>query len=498
MKQVFLTLIFLTLLGTGGFTRAQDLQTFEQRTTVHVLDNGWTFIIVQHPEAPVFSFFTYANVGSAQEVPGITGLAHMFEHMAFKGTRDIGTTDYRKERQALDAMEAAYQAWQAERLAPDSDPKRLESLQTAFEQKQAEAEKFVKSNEFGDIVNREGGVDLNAFTNSDFTGYFYSLPANKLELFAYLESERFLHPVFREFYKERAVVQEERRMRTESNPIGRLIEQFVATAFIAHPYKHPTVGYMSDLRSITLTDARRFFNEHYGPSNLVTAVVGDVDTQQTIKLIDQYFGRIPRRPDEPPLRTVEPPQPAEKILDLQDPSQPVYLEGYHKPAETASDQPVWDAIDDIFSSGRTSRLYRRLVRDDRIAVSIGSFSSFPGSKYPALWIAYSFPAKGHTDEQVRDAIRDEIKKLKTQPVTDEELARFKTRARADLIRSLADDEGLAQRLAYYQTLYGDWRELFHYLDRIEAVTKEDIMRVADSTLTESNRTVGYIHTAQQH
>ncbi|HKI85123.1 MAG TPA: insulinase family protein, partial [Thermoanaerobaculia bacterium] len=245
----------------------QDLQSFEKKTTVKVLPNGWTFIIVERPVAPVFSFATFANVGSVREVPGITGLAHMFEHMAFKGTPDIGTTNWPAEKKALAAEEAAYQAYNRARLEARPDEKKIAALHEEFKKKQAEAEKYVVKNEFGDIVEREGGVGLNAFTSDDVTGYFYSLPANKVELFAYLESERFLHPVFREFYKERAVVQEERRLRTESQPIGRLIEQFIATAFIAHPYHHPTVGWMSDLQSFTMTDAKSFFNEYYVPSN---------------------------------------------------------------------------------------------------------------------------------------------------------------------------------------------------------------------------------------
>ena len=225
----------------------QYLQAFEEKTTVHTLDNGWTYLIVERDVAPVFSFATLVDVGGAQEVPGITGLAHMFEHMAFKGTPNIGTEDYEAEKKALEKLENAYQAWQAERFSQKPDPEKLEMLEQAFLDAQEAAAQYVVANEFGDIIDREGGVGLNAGTSSDLTVYFYSLPANKVELFAYLESERFLHPVFREFYKERDVVQEERRLRTESQPIGRLVEQFITTAFSAHPYKQPVVGYMSDL-----------------------------------------------------------------------------------------------------------------------------------------------------------------------------------------------------------------------------------------------------------
>lgn len=473
---------------------AQDLASFEKRTTVHTLDNGWTFIIVERPVAPVFSFATFVDVGSAQEVPGITGLAHMFEHMAFKGTPNIGTSDYAAEKAAIEKLEAAYQAWQAERLSAAPDEAKLEELEAAFEAAQADAEQYVIPNQFGDFIDREGGVGLNAFTNADVTGYFYSLPANKTELFAYLESERFLQPVFRQFYKERDVVKEERRLRTESQPIGRLVEQMLSVAFIAHPYKQPTVGYMSDLNTFTLTDAREFYETYYTPNNMVTAVGGDVDPEKLVPLIETYFGRIPAGPKPPPLRTVEPPRIAETEVRIPDPAQPFYAEGYLKPAATDADQAVYDAINDIMSRGRTSRLYRKLVRDQKIAVASASLSGFPGEKYKNLWIAYAVPARGVDNATVQESMREEIERLKSEPVSDAELARFKTRSKADLLRSLRSNQGLANALVQYQTLHGDWRELFREIERIEKVSKQDIQRVAQATFTNTNRVVAMIVT----
>jgi predicted Zn-dependent peptidase len=470
----------------------QDLASFEKRTTVHTLANGWTFILVKRAEAPVFSFATIADVGGAQEVPGITGLAHMFEHMAFKGTPRIGTTDWAAEKEALAALETAYQAWQDERLSHHPDPEELTALEAAFRERQEAAGRYVVPNEFDEILEQNGAVGVNAFTSSDLTGYFYSLPANKTELFAYLESERFLHPVFREFYKERDVVQEERRLRTDSSPIGRLVEQFTVTAFQAHPYGQPVVGYMSDLQSITVTDAKKFFDTYYVPSNLVTAVVGDVDAETLIPLIEKYFGRIPKRPEPPALRTVEPPQTAEKVVLLEDPAQPIYLEGYHKPAITDPDEEVYAAIDDVLTNGRTSRLYRSLVRDLRLAVQVSSFSGFPGDKYPNLWAVFVVPAPGVSNEQIQQSVHTEIVRLASDGVTDAELERFKTRAKADLIRQLDSNQGLALQLADYQRLYGDWRELFRALDRIDAVTSDDVRRVAGETLKPTNRTVAQI------
>lgn len=494
VRQLRIALVVLLFFLIPPVIEAQDLATFEKKVTLHTLENGWTFIIVERPVAPVFAFMTRVNVGSAQEGAGVTGLAHMFEHMAFKGTPHIGTKNYDAEKLALEELESAYQAYQREKLSPDSDPQKVSELFAVFKAKQDEASQYVVKNEFGDIIEREGGVSLNAFTGADVTGYFYALPANKLELFTYLESERFLNPVFRSFYEERDVVMEERRLRTESRPVGRLLEQFVSTAFLAHPYHHPVIGYASDIQSYTITDAKAFFKTYYVPSNMVTAIVGDVKPAVLIPLLDKYFGRIPERPRPPTLRTQEPAPIAEKVVILKDSAQPFYVEGYHKPSITHPDQPVFDAIDDILSNGRTSRFYRSLVRDKQIAVSAGSFGAYPGEKYPHLWTAYAVPARGIPNSDVQKAIRDELQRLKTEDVTDEELAKFRTRAKAGLLRSLGSNLGLAMSLTDYHTLFGDWRELFRYIQRFDAVTKADIRRVAAETFVESKRIVAMIDT----
>jgi predicted Zn-dependent peptidase len=474
---------------------AQNLAAFEARTTVHVLPNGWTFIICERPGAPVFSFATQADVGAAQDPKGMTGMAHMSEHMAFKGTRVIGTTDWAKEGPALDKMDAAYMAWQKAKDAHGTDPKQIEELQKAFEAAQADAQQYVKPNEFDELVSREGGVGMNAGTSSDATTYYYALPANKFELFAYLESERFSTPVFREFYKERDVVIEERRLRTESQPTGRLIERFMAAAFIAHPYSNAAIGHRSDLERYTMSDSKAFFDKYYGPSNLVTAIVGGVKAKEIIPIIDKYFGRIPARPKPEPLRTIEPAGAGETMITLRDPAQPIYVEGYHKPAMTDPAEPTFEALSDILTRGRTSRLYRLLVRDKQLAVQVQSFGSFPGAKYPNLFIFFAVPARGVKTDDVVAALRPEIERLKTEDVTDDELARFKTRAKADLLRSLNSNNGLAENLVNYQTMFGDWRELFRFIDRLDAVTKADIRKVATATFTGNNRTVAKIETA---
>jgi predicted Zn-dependent peptidase len=472
-----------------GAAKAQDLASFEKRTTIKVLPNGLTLIVLERPEAPVFSFYTLVDAGSADDPQGASGLAHMFEHMAFKGSAEIGTTNYPAEKAALAKVEAAYAAYDAEyRKRVGRDPARLTQLHKDFEDAQAEAQKFVVPNQFSLIAEENGAVGINASTEEDSTQYFWSMPSNRLELWAYLESQRIGHPIEREFYKERNVVQEERRMRVDSAPIGRMVEQFLATAYVAHPYGRPGVGWESEISQVSATEATEFHEKYYVPSNIVIAVVGDLKAADAMPILEKYFSPLPAGPKPEPMTTVEPPQVAEKFVTIREASQPFYIEGYHRPDYRDPDDSVYDAISDIFSNGRTARLYRSLVRDQQVAAEAQGFSGFPGQKYPGLFAVYAVPLPGHTPDQMRDSIHKELDRLKNEDVSDDELQRFKTRARADLLRGLGNNEGLAHQLAEYQTRFGDWRELFRQLNKIDAVSKADVRRVANKIFTDSNRT----------
>jgi len=472
---------------------AQDVASFEKRVTVKTLPNGLTLIVCERPEAPVFSFFTLVDAGSVQDPMGATGLAHMFEHMAFKGTDKIGTTNYPAEKAAIEKVETAYMAYRAERdKTVGQDAAKLKQLEKAWMDARAEADKYVVSNEFGKIIEQNGGEDMNAFTNLDETAYHYSMPENRLELWAYLESERFLHPVMREFYKERNVVIEERRMRTDSTPFGRLLEQFTEESFAAHPYHRPTVGWISDLNHFSASDAQAFFDKYYVASNMVVAVAGDVKAAQVLPVLEKYFGQLPTRPHPDETTTTEPPQNSERRVVLRETTQPIYIEGYHRPDYRDKDDAVFDAITDLLSEGRTSRLYRALVRDKKIASFSEGFTGYPGIKYPHLFAFLAVPLPGHKPQEIGDAIHAEIDRLKKEDITDDELKMIKTRSKANLIRGLADNQGLATQLATYQVRYGDWRELFRSVDRIDKVTKADIRRIANTVFVDTNRTVGFI------
>ena len=489
-------LMAAVLAGTGlNSALAQDLKSFEQRITTKVLPNGLTLIVCERPEAPVFSYSTFIDAGDVNDPSGESGLAHMFEHLAFKGTSEIGTTDYDAEKVALAKVETANDAYEAEYLKPvGRDPQKLAALKKAVQDDEAEAHKYVVPNQFTEIAQRNGAEGLNAETGLDNTMYYWSMPENRLELWAYLESGRLADTVPREFYKERDVVMEERRMRTDSNPEGRLFEQFLATAYVAHNYGRSSIGWPSEVSQITATEAMNFHKKYYVGSNVVVSVVGDVKASEAMPLLEKYFSRVPAGPKPEEMTTVEPKQFAEKSITIHDPSQPIYMEGYHRPDYRDPDDAVYDAISDILSNGRVSRLYRSLVRDQQIAAGAEGGSGNPGNKYPSLFVFIAAPLPGHTPQEMRDAIHKEIQKLKTTDVSDEELAMFKTRTRADLLRGLADNQGLANDLAEYQTRYGDWRELFLQLDKVDKVTKADIRRVANLVFIPSNRTEAWTET----
>ncbi len=474
-------------------TTAQDVAQFEKRMTEFTLDNGLKFLVLERHDVPVVSFHIHADVGSVDEVKGITGLAHLFEHLAFKGTKTIGTKNYQAEAKAMARMDELFDAIKAERRKTDPDQAHLEKLQKQFEEAQAEAQKHIEHDEYEDVYQREGCNGFNAYTGEDYTCYIVSLPSSKLELWMSLESDRFANPVLREFYKERDVVMEERRM-MENNPRGRLFEEFQAIAYLAHPYGEGVIGHMSDLQTLTRREAEDFFREYYCPSNLTIAMAGDVDPQKVRKLAEKYFAGIPSGPKPEPVETVEPPQRGERRVVIEDAAQPGIIIGYHQPSINHPDNAVFGAIAQIVGRGRTSRLHKSLVKEKKIAVGVSAWND--SSKYPGLFAFAATPAKGHTGQECEQAIYDQIELLKTELVSPEELKKAKANVRAGIIRELNSNFALAMNLAFYEVVTSDWRNLFKELDKIERVTAGDIQRIAKEYFTRKNRSVGIIETTE--
>lgn len=458
------------------------------QVTEFTLANGMKFIVLQRHQAPVVSFMVYAKVGAVNEVDGKTGIAHYLEHLAFKGTTRIGTQNYAAEQRVLREMDEVFDQILAAQKAEDSA--QVAQLEAQLAELQQKAASYVEQNQYGQIVEQAGGVGLNATTSADATRYFYSLPSNKLELWMSLESERFLEPVFREFYEEKNVILEERRMRVDNSPIGLMIENFLEAAFTQHPYRRPVIGYEADLYQATRQDIQAFFDTYYGPNNLIAAVVGDVDPDEVKTLAETYFGRLKAQGDPPPLVIHEPPQTAPHEFTLELPSQPWYLEGYHRPGINHPDHVIYGMIDSILIGGRTSRLYQSLVEDQQIALDVGSLNGFPGDQYENIFLLYALTAPGHTVDDIAAAFAQELERLRQEPVKPEELERVKTQARAGLLRSLSSNSGMVSLLTEYEAKTGSWRNVFKELEAIDAVTAEDVQRVAQETFQVERRTVG--------
>ena len=482
--------VVLLLASAGDRAGAKGLA---ERVIEHKLANGLTVLMVERHQTPVVSINLTFKVGGMNEYTGITGVAHLYEHMAFKGTRALGTKDYERERPLLEELarinETIEELRGSSRNASTTESSEIKELRRAFEETQKKAAALVVGNEMSLLYQRQGAVGLNASTSKDVTRYTVSLPANRLPLWAAIESDRMANPVLREFFKERAVVLKERRLRTEDSPNGLLYETFAAAAFQAHPYGFPTIGWASDIQRLTPSLTREFFHTHYGPSNAVVAIVGDFNPPEVVKLIEGSFGAIPATAPPPPVVTVEPAQRGERRVQVEFDAEPVVLIGYHKPPISHPDDFVFDVLDSVLSEGITSRLYRRLVLEKRLAASVYTTSGYPGVRAPNLFVVGTTPLAPHTTRELEQAVYEELDRLKTEPVGVEELEKVLNNLDASLVRSLRSNSGLASQLAYFQTVAGDWRYLLEARDRIAAVTPADIQRVASKYLIKSNRTV---------
>jgi predicted Zn-dependent peptidase len=493
MKRVIVRLALILCLPV--LICAQDLREnlkeFEKNVHEFTLPNGLHFIVLERRQAPVVSFHAYVNAGSVNDPAGRTGLAHMFEHMIGKGTATVGTKNPAEEKAALAAVEAAYARLDEEKRKEfRADPGKIRQRKAELDAAIERANRFVVPNEFVQVIEENGAVGFNAGTGLDATQYFYSLPSNRAELWFLLQSQWFRQPVPREFYKERDVVREERRMRTESNPVGQLQEMMLATAFTAQPYR-TVVGWASDIENLTATDAQQFFRTYYVPSNITIAIAGDITSARAKQLAEKYFAGLPAGPLPPGVRTIEPKQNGEKRVAVQTPSQPFLFIAWHRPDQYDKDDPVFDVIAGVLSSGRTGTLYKEMVQDKKLALQAGATGTFPSAKYSSLFFAYSVPNQGKTVEENEQALYGVINRLKTDKVDQETLHRVKTKIRAGLIRALDSNSGLAAELAENYASYGDWRKMFTAIDDVDKVTAEDVQRVARLYFTDENKTVAY-------
>lgn len=490
--------ICLAAAGPVMGQQEQGIEGLRDRVKEHVLPNGMKFLLLERHASPTVSFHVYFDVGSVDEQVGETGIAHLYEHMAFKGTKDIGTTNYAEESKYFPIVDRLQAELAAERdKGEKADKAKISQLIAEINKNEEESEKYVIPNELGKLFEKNGGNGLNAQTERDQTHYYINLPANKIELWMAIESDRMKNEVLRQLYKERDVVMEEVRRTIDTNPIVKLIlQEEITTAFHAHPYGlHSGIGWTSDVSNLTRPEVDRFFHKYYGGANCTVAIVGDFDSAKIISMIDRYFSSVPAGEKNSRIVTVEPPQEGERRVKLEAEVQPALVIGYHRGDVMSKDAIIYDVISQLLSNGRTSRFYKNLVEGKRVATDVSSNPNPPltTGKYPSLFEIIGFPlVPGHSTVDLEKAIYEELDKLKTEPVSKMELQKIINQVDADFVRSMESNETMAESLAFTQGLEGDWRRLTTYRQRLAQVTPEDVMRVSRELFKESNRTVGFI------
>lgn len=499
-----LVLRFLTLLLALAATLAAQRVEVEEFT----LDNGLTFLLLPREGDPNIAAGWISKFGSVNERPGVTGVAHLFEHMMFKGSHAIGTKDLKRDLEIMDELDGLYAQMESERakllekqrrgLIADADDPAVRSpehneLLERFNRLIAEQQELIVKDEFSQIYTLNGGSGMNAGTSNDYTIYFINMPSNKLELWFWMESDRLAKPVFRQFYAERDVVKEERRLRVDSTPTGKLNEQVESMFWQASPYSWPVIGWPSDLNSITRDEAMEYFDTYYAPNNLVAALVGDFEVEQVKTLANKYFGRLQRNAREPgAVRTREVEQQAEQRLSGQAETRPQATIRFHTVPDAHVDEPPLIVLSSLLN-GRTGRLYKSLVLEKQVAVQAGA--GVDGRKYDGSFQISGVAAPGSTPEDVEKALLEELERIAAEPVGERELQKVKNQQLAGDFRKLQSKFGLMLQLLTYEAL-GEWENINVFSDRIQAVTPEDIQRVAKQYFTETNRTVALYYTRE--
>lgn len=457
------------------------------RVTEYNLENGMKWLFVRRTQAPVFSGDVMVKVGGVDEKEGKTGLAHMFEHMAFKGGKRLGTMDFEKEKPILDAIEKVGQELADENLKARPDPSVVSNLTKKLGELQIEADRHQKKNEIWEIMQRNGAADLNAYTSKDVTSYHASMPSNKLKLWALVMAEMVFDPVYREFYIERKVVAEERRSNLDNNPDGVLDEKFVSTAFVDGPFHWSTIGFEKDILDLTIGDARAFHKKYYVPNNMVGVLVGNFKISDAKRIVEETFGSYPR--GENPPDVVQGKTRRGVLTKFKFDAEPSLAIAYHKPTLPDPAEYVFDVINGLLCEGRSSRLHKLLIYEKRLAESVMCSDGYPGSRLSNLFFIWIQPLKSVSLDAILAEVRTEVGRLSREKVDEAELKRVRKSVTASLIFALDKNVDFAEQLATFQTIFGDWRLLTGYADNISKVSADDVMDIAKRHLKTGDQVV---------
>ncbi|MFO7766532.1 MAG: pitrilysin family protein [Pelovirga sp.] len=487
MLRFFIILLLLSALSCPVVATAANLS---DRVQEHQLENGLTVLLLERHSSPTVAAYISFKVGSVNENSEQRGIAHMLEHMLFKGTNTLGTRDYESEQPLLKKIEEVGEKITRLNFQPDADEQELKRLRERLQLLQQEHRDYVVKDEFARIYAEHGGVGFNAFTSKDQTSYLINLPANKLELWAAIESDRLKNAVFREFFTEREVVQEERRRAVDINPGGKLYENLLATAYQVHPYRHPIIGWHSDIQGYSLPQIRDFFHRYYTPDNMVITLVGAFNSADTLALVERYFGELPASSDTTLITDKEPQQQGERRVHVNFDAEPRMMVAYHKPTAPHADDYAFDILARALAHGRTSRLYQSLVIDRQLVSDVGVFSA-PGSRYDNLFIISLYPRRDVTLATIEHALDEEMQRLVADPLTEADIEKARHQMMTLMLRGMRTNSGLARMLSSFEIL-GDWKYLVEYEDRLNAVDTQDLTGIARRYLQRSNRTVAIL------
>jgi predicted Zn-dependent peptidase len=454
------------------------------------LDNGLTLLVVENHESPTIGLATSFSVGGAEERPGVGGVSHILEHMLFKGTPEVGTSDWAAERpHHVRIEELTYEIKAEKGKGRFADEGRIAELLVAREAEQAAAKEYAVDNELWGIYEEAGGNNLNAFTSYDITAYILALPANRLELWMYLESSRLREPVLRQFYTEVQNVMEERRLSRDADPEGKLTEGFLSVAYDAHWYGQPIIGWPSDIQSVTRTEAEDWFRIYYAPNRMTLSIVGDVDADDVHRMVKEYFGDIPRQDPPEPMETFELEHEGARRIEVEYDAEPRLMMGWHKQNVPHPDDAALHVLSQVLTGGRSSRLEKLLVEERHIAASVSSDHEYPGLRWPNLFLLEALPRAPHTTAELEEAVWEQLERVKREGITARELEKAKNRIRAGDVRELQSNFGLAIELAYAQASHQDWRVITEAADAVEAVTAEAVQDAARRTFRRNRTTV---------
>lgn len=491
MKRYGFSLVaFVLLIAASGPLLANEigipLTKMVREITLH---NGMRFFIVRDSKAPVFSAYIGVKVGGIEEEPGKSGLAHLLEHMAFKGTAEIGTSDYTAEKPLIDRINVLGRELAKATQTNSPEAPRLKAKLVALEK---EAKRFRRSQALSIIYQANGAQGLNASTSKDMTDYIVDLPNNRLELWAHLESERFLAPVMREFYLEKDVVIQERRERVDNNPMGKFLETFLEHAFDGSPYAKPTIGVRKELDALTAEDLETFFTKYYTPDRIVVSLVGDLPSDTKLKpLLERTFGRL-ERPSTPDAAFAPFARTRETIFEMTLPAEPLVALGYLKPTIPSREDTAFEVLVTAFCSGATSPLVQSLVFKQQIASSVDCDTHFPGIRLNNLFIIIAKPFPGVSLSKLVESIDREIDQLKHAPFSKDVLKKARHQLTSQTVWALSNPGDLAENLASYELLAGDWRYLTTFIKTIQSVDAKELQKLATTYLDNHKRVVGYL------